>query len=50
MMLQKSARLNHDHSRDRNGVDDGNGATGATDIRPHVDSNGTGLTPTSTFD
>ena len=43
MILQKSARLNHDHSRDRNGVDSGTGATDATDIRPHVDSNGIGL-------
>jgi hypothetical protein len=40
-----SLHINPGRSLDRNGVDDGIGATaaiGATDIRPHVDSSGIG--------
>jgi hypothetical protein len=39
---KRSPRINHDHNRDRSGVDDGTGATGASDIRQRVDSNGIG--------
>jgi len=38
--LLSSARINPDHNRDRNDVDDGTGASAAIDIRPHDDRGG----------
>jgi hypothetical protein len=40
--LQINPGRSPDHNLDRNDTDDGTGASGASDIRPRVDSSGIG--------